>query len=76
MQTSETCYLQRPLQLLDKKFTVDIFRTILKPKAEEEMPLKLEFMKDNEFKPSCNLVKNWSYNARFSMMKWPSLGGL
>lgn len=51
---------------------VQILNTVMLPYAAEEMPLKWEFMQDNDPKHSSKLVKNWFRDNNVSVMEWPS----
>ena len=49
---------------------VEILNTVMMPYADEELPLKCEFMQDNDPKHSSKLVKNWFRDNRLSLLEW------
>ena len=51
---------------------VEILNTVMMPYADEELPLKWEFMQDNDPKHSSKLVKNWFRDNRVSLLEWHS----
>lgn len=51
---------------------VEILKNQMLPYSEEEMPLKWEFMQDNDPKHSSNLVKSWFQENKVAVMDWPS----
>lgn len=51
---------------------VNILNTVMLPFAEEDMPLKWEFMHDNDPKHSSKLSKQWLQTNKIAVMEWPS----
>lgn len=51
---------------------LDILQNQMLPFAEEEMPLKWEFMQDNDPKHSARSVKSWFQQNKVPVMEWPS----
>lgn len=51
---------------------VQILNLVMLPYAEDDMPLKWEFMHDNDPKHSSKLVKEWFQTNKVTVMEWPS----
>uniref|UniRef100_A0A0K8VY49 Transposable element Tcb1 transposase n=1 Tax=Bactrocera latifrons TaxID=174628 RepID=A0A0K8VY49_BACLA len=51
---------------------VNILQTIMLPYAKEEIPIRWEFMQDNDPKHASKLVKQWFKKERVQVMEWPS----
>lgn len=50
----------------------DVLQNKMLPFAEDEMPLKWEFMQDNDPKHSARSVKWWFQQNEVLVMEWPS----
>lgn len=50
----------------------DVLQNKMLPFAEDEMPLKWEFMQDNDPKHSARSVKTWFQQNEVLVMEWPS----
>lgn len=65
-----------PIYMIEGKMCapdyLNILRTTMLPFAKEEMPLKWEFMQDNDPKHSSKLIKNWFRDNWVNVMDWPS----
>lgn len=51
---------------------VNILKNQMLPISEDEMPLKCEFIQDNDPKHASNLVKTWLRAKKVPVMEWPS----
>ena len=65
-----------PIYLINGKMCatdyLEILSNIMLPYASEEMPLRWEFMQDNDPKHSSKIVKEWFRKKKVAVMEWPS----
>lgn len=51
---------------------LNIFKDVMLPYAEEEMPLRWEFMQNNDPKHSSKMVQKWFQDSKINVMEWPA----
>lgn len=59
-------------KIMDQYLYAEILENVMLPHADWEMPLKWQFMQDNDPKHTARTVKKWFEDHKIDVMQWPA----
>lgn len=57
---------------MDQHRYIDILQTVMLSHAEWELPLRWQFMDDNDLKHTSRLTRKWLSDQKVVVMNWPA----